>query len=265
MIYNVINQVAKESSKKQKEVILKVNESPVLKEILYDTYNEFITYGVKKIDKPEMVGINTLMNDYDIVSPLLKALSQRELTGNKAKETIKSVMHTFTAEDQIIIGRIIGRDMEGGFSASTVNKVWSGLIPEFNVALAERYDKHPQLLTYDNNWLCSRKLDGCVHKDTIIELEKYGKIKIGDAFDKKIEDNVKSFNVITGEVEYKKILGYFKNGDDINEDGYQWFCITLEDNTMITLTGNHLVWLPKLNCYRRVDELTDEDYFLVES
>ncbi len=55
-----------------------------------------------------------------------------------------------------------------------------------------------------------------------------------------------------------------KNGNDINENGkYEWFEIQLEDNTKIKLTGNHRVWIPKLDCYRRVDQLTCNESFLV--
>ena len=37
----------------------------------------------------------------------------------------------------------------------------------------------------------------------------------------------------------------------------------LEDGTKLTITGNNPVWLPTLNCYRRVDELKQGDYVLM--
>ena len=39
--------------------------------------------------------------------------------------------------------------------------------------------------------------------------------------------------------------------------------IELEDGTKLTITGNNPVWLPTLNCYRRVDELKQGDYVLM--
>jgi DNA ligase-1 len=162
MLFDIISKVASESKKKQKEVLLKENESEVLKEILYYTYNSFITYGIKSID---FEGINSgnknLIDNWEPVKELLDKLAERRLTGNAARDEIINVASMYVSDEQTMIKRIINRDMEAGFSESTVNKVWEGLIPVFDVALAERYDKFPQLLTFDGAWLLSRKLDGC--------------------------------------------------------------------------------------------------------
>jgi hypothetical protein len=51
------------------------------------------------------------------------------------------------------------------------------------------------------------------------------------------------------------------------QDGpVKWFKITLENGiTMPPLTGNHLVWLPNLQCWRRVDALKVGDKLLQDN
>jgi intein/homing endonuclease len=55
-----------------------------------------------------------------------------------------------------------------------------------------------------------------------------------------------------------------KNMDDINENTHQWYEIELEDGRKIKITGNHNVFIPEIECYRRVDELTGDEEFLID-
>ena len=98
------------------------------------------------------------------------------------------------------------------------------------------------------------KLDGCVSGDTLIETN-IGQVKILDIVEKNIQCEVKTYNELTKTTEFKPILNRMKNGVDINEPQIQWYKITLDDGRVIKITGNHLVYLPKLKCWRRADEL----------
>lgn len=161
LISDIINEIASEASKKKKELLLKQYESYELKDILLYTYNSFWTFGIKKIDNTTSEGDLTVLENWFDIRDLLLKLIRRELTGNAAKDKISELMAKFTFSEQDIIRRIINRDMEAGFSESTINRVWQNHIPVFDVALAERYDKAPELLTFDSTWFCSRKCDGC--------------------------------------------------------------------------------------------------------
>jgi hypothetical protein len=48
-----------------------------------------------------------------------------------------------------------------------------------------------------------------------------------------------------------------------NETENQWYEIETETGEIIRLTESHRVFLPKLNCYREVKYLTDEDVFVI--
>jgi DNA ligase-1 len=259
MLFNIINEVAKESSKKNKQLILKKHESEVLKDVLLYTYNDFWTYGIKKLDLPVETGDNSLLEDWKYVKILLDRLKSRNLTGNAARDFILDLMKAYSVEEQIIIQRIIKRDMEAGFSASTINKVWPKLIPEFLVALAERYDKNPQLLTFDKKWLCSRKLDGVrcitiIYEGTIRFYSRKGiEFFTLDVIKKEIEKNI---NCLV-EIHVPDILsnGIVLDGemclvDDLGNDDFQGMMKLIKK-------GNSTIKNPK---YKVFDVLHLEDF-----
>jgi hypothetical protein len=108
-----------------------------------------------------------------------------------------------------------------------------------------------------NTALILEKLDGCCHKDTILITEN-GEMTICEICESKYSGKVLSFDLETNEPVYDEIVGY-----SVKKNINNWFEIELEDGTSVKLTGNHKVWLPNLECYRRVDELTEDDEFLL--
>lgn len=103
------------------------------------------------------------------------------------------------------------------------------------------------------------KLDGCCHENTILITED-GEMTIREMSETKYFGKVLAFDLETNEPMYDEIVDY-----SIKNNINNWFEIELEDGTSIKLTGNHKVWLPKLNCYRMVSELTEEDEFLLNT
>ena len=105
------------------------------------------------------------------------------------------------------------------------------------------------------------KLDGCLSFDTQI-ITKDGPLLIGEIVDKKLDIEVLSYNIKTKKQEFKKITNYAKNGVDLKEKSIKWYEIQLSNGESLKATGNHLVFLPKLHCWRRVDELIIDDILL---
>jgi ribosomal protein S8 len=101
------------------------------------------------------------------------------------------------------------------------------------------------------------KLDGCCHEDTILITED-GEMTIREICETEYSGKVLSFDLETNEPVYDEIVEY-----SVKKNINNWFEIELEDGTTVKLTGNHKVWLPNLECYRRVDELTEDDEFLL--
>lgn len=105
----------------------------------------------------------------------------------------------------------------------------------------------------------TEKMDGCCHEDVIIYTED-GEKTIKDICENKYFGNVICYNIDTDEIELKPIIGH-----SIKDNNDDWYEIELENGKSIILTGNHKVWLPSLNCYRKVEDLKgDEEFLLTE-
>lgn len=100
------------------------------------------------------------------------------------------------------------------------------------------------------------KRDGCCHGDVILITED-GEKTIKEICETNYNGKVLSFDINNNKAEFKEVEGVSIK-DNINN----WFEIEIENGTILKLTGNHKVWLPALNCYRRVDELDGIEEFL---
>lgn len=116
--------------------------------------------------------------------------------------------------------------------------------------LAHTYEDQLHKVTFPS--FIQPKLDGCVAGSTLIKTKEYGYKTIKWLVDNKITCKVLSMNK-NNKLEYKEIVHHFLNkntsGDVI------WYELEAESGEKIILTGNHPVYLPDLNCYRRVDQL----------
>lgn len=129
----------------------------------------------------------------------------------------------------------------------------------FEPMLAKKYEDHPvtQKMINDGKVYSSTKLDGCLSGETIVVTNK-GKKTLNQVYQSKINFKILSYNHSSEKLEFKNILNKMKN---LGEEK-QWYLIELEDGTKIKATGNHLFYVPEFDCYRRVDELSIENYLL---
>lgn len=112
---------------------------------------------------------------------------------------------------------------------------------------------HPKM-----RYVVQPKCDGCLEGNTILDTVEYGRITIAEIVDKKLNCHVKAVNHETNEIVFTKITNFSKK-DSINN----WYKLTLSDGKELYVTGNHKIYLPKLKCYRAVEELTEDDEFLI--
>jgi hypothetical protein len=106
-------------------------------------------------------------------------------------------------------------------------------------------------------WVVQEKVHGCLDPNTKLETLELGEITIGEIVDKKLSCHVKTYD--GNEIVYKKVTHW-----SIQEDLENWYEIETTDGRILYVTGNHLVFLPKLNCYRKVEELNGNEEFLVD-
>lgn len=134
-IFTLIELVAANPSKNAKIQILSDwkkdhPECSMLEEVLEATYNPFKVYGVQEKTAPK-IGAGEQDDFTSVTWGLLDKLLNRELTGFAALHALDEEMAKVTPEAGGLLRRILLKDMRAGFSESTTNKVFKGLIPEF--------------------------------------------------------------------------------------------------------------------------------------
>jgi DNA ligase-1 len=168
-----VEQMQATSSSLDKVEILK-NQSDFIKKVLEYTYNPYKQYNVtSKTCKKNNKLRNTFGGD---IFQLLDSLNNRLYTGHEAISYVNGFISTpgdipgnsdpvrivHYSEYANLIYNIIDKDLKIRAGAKVLNKAIPGLIPEFNVALAQNYE--PKLASFgedaDETWYASRKLDG---------------------------------------------------------------------------------------------------------
>ena len=149
-----IDEMQATSSSLDKVAILK-KQSNYIQGILEFTYNPYKQYHVTS---------KTCIKNKDIVTPyfgktifdLLDDLTTRHMTGHAAIGAVNYFINK-NLEYKDIIYNILDKDLKIRTGAKVINKAFPGLIPEFNVALAQNYDGK---CDWNDSWYASRKLDG---------------------------------------------------------------------------------------------------------
>jgi hypothetical protein len=254
------------STTQKKQILTEFLQERDVADLVRYTYDPFKKFhvsskNVKKLEKTVKPKNSYAMNTEGFMQ-MLDDMSSGTLSGHNAASEILGWVHDLPDQfDSDIIYRIIDKDLKCRVNASLINKAHKGLIDEFKVALAETYK--PERDEIGEDWFVSRKLDGCLHGDTIVEFEDGTIETIKNVVSKRIDKNIKSYNHKTKEIEYKPILGWYKNVDDIKESDYEWFEIETDNGGVVRLTGNHRIWIDNLGCYRRVDQLNGDEVVLM--
>ena len=173
-VNNFISRMNLSTSQNNKVDIIK-NSSGIIRRLLFYTYNPYKQYNIKPknlIKNDSKFNINTT---YKNVFTLLDDLSERKITGNEAiRETNGFIKNNSELEDLLYL--ILDRNLKIRVSVKLINKALPGLIPTFNVALANKYDnKTKKKVDFKKDvWYVSRKLDGV---RCLIMVDEKGKAK----------------------------------------------------------------------------------------
>jgi len=134
-IYQIIESIAAIGSTKAKQQILEDNKTnEVLKNTFLYTENPRFNFYIKV----EVSNISDGVNDISMSTfTQLDKLINREYTGNAARRFVDGMMSQLTQEAQIILARIINKDLRCNCGTSISNKVWKDLIPEYPMMLAQ--------------------------------------------------------------------------------------------------------------------------------
>jgi ATP-dependent DNA ligase len=140
MIYPIIQEIKADSSKNAKIAILtKHKDNQLLQDVIVACYSPYVQYYIRKI--PAYTKATKATIKLDAALDMLSALSDRTVTGAAAKAHLVNILESLSFDDAYIVERIIKKSMDAGFSESTANKVWKGLVPTYPCLLAKGCDE----------------------------------------------------------------------------------------------------------------------------
>lgn len=153
-ILNILNEMSLTSSRIEKEKILKREfYNDLLKKTFYTCYSPDLTFWIQKT--PEIAHNLDRMDLNYAINQLVDKIATRTVTGNAAIELYQALLSSLPADDAEVLRRIVIRDLRCGVNTPTINKIWAGLIPTYELMLAETDPKRLVFPCYVQN-----KFDG---------------------------------------------------------------------------------------------------------
>lgn len=223
--FDVLSKIGSVSSTNAKQDILReYGSNDVLKTLLFSAYNPFVQYNIKKIPVPvdDCTGDSPTEKNYSSFLTLLVWLSKREVTGNAAIQELSEFLENCCPEEYLWYTRVIEKDLDIGMADKGINKVFKGLIPVYEVLLAEKIpadglnlDTPKVLKMLPKRIVCQYKIDGYrlnVHVPLV------GAVKICTRNGKE----VKGYNDLEQEAASILPKGYVYDGEIVDPALFDW-------------------------------------------
>jgi len=260
------------SSSLDKVEILK-QQPEFIKKILEYTYNPYKQYYVTSKTCKKNSDLCDPNKIHDTIFGLLDDLTNRVYTGHDAIAMVNSFVAQNPGYEDLIYN-IIDKDLKIRAGAKVLNKAWPGLIPTFNVALAQSYDGK---CDWNDEWFASRKLDG-VRCLAVVDAE--GKCTLYSRMGKefttlnKVKEAIEATNIINtvfdgeiclvdenGDEDFQGVMKQLRRKDhQIKNPAYMMFDM-LSNKEFNDCKGNEILenrlhklrsWCPEMN-YDRDD------------
>lgn len=140
-INSILELVGSDASRNHKIATLTTHTTnATLRQVVFLAYDPFTQFYIRKIPvyttKPKI----DFMTLPEAMSQLF-TLSSRLLTGNAGIDHLKFLLEHTSADDAKVLEKIIQKDLRAGFSGSTANKIWPGLIKEYPVMLCSPFEQ----------------------------------------------------------------------------------------------------------------------------
>jgi DNA ligase-1 len=158
---NKFLEVMNMSSSSNDKVSIMSKASDNVRKVLFYTYNNYMQYNITPKVLAKRKDLCNTQTKFVNIFDLLDSLNQRLITGHKAiEETNGFILNNPEYENLMTL--ILDRNLKIRASVKLINKACPGLIPTFNVALANKYDeKTKKKVDFEKDvWYVSRKLDG---------------------------------------------------------------------------------------------------------
>ena len=158
-VESILEQVASTDSRNKKMAILKANqENTLLQKVLNYTYCPYKIYGFgkKSLEGVDSLGMDMVQSRFTSIFELLDYLVTVNANNQVKNEVIQFLAATPPKLRDLYV-RMILKDIRAGITEGSVNKVWKGLVPQFKVMLAKKYEGK---LKDDTKFILTTKEDG---------------------------------------------------------------------------------------------------------
>ena len=161
------------SRKHKQDVLTKYKDDEVIQRYLKINYDPYTVYGIstkkltKKVRVPEFFHARTVFELFDYLTEHNTGTD----TDVAACQEILYVASELDVELEYILMDLICKDLSTGADSKTINSVIPGLIPTFNVQLAEKYFDKPERVE-GKKFALTMKIDG----GRIIALKENGSV-----------------------------------------------------------------------------------------
>lgn len=163
-VWGMVRDLRATSSTKDKEGIIvdycghNTASANFAKNILRYTYHPSWQYYITSDNLKKKNSLRGKL--YENFFDLLDDLKSRKITGHDAIGAVHSFIDSQANKSNIeeLIYCIIDKDLKTRAGDKIINKAIPDWIPEFSVALAEKYE--PKLVDWKDGWYVSRKIDG---------------------------------------------------------------------------------------------------------
>ena len=159
-IKKFINDISSTTSSNEKVDLIR-HCTDNTRKILYYTYNTYMQYNITPRVLDKRKDLCNKHTKFESIFDLLNSLNYRNITGHKAIEETNGFIFKYPElKDTLYL--VLDRNLKIRASVKLINKALPGLIPTFNVALANKYDeKTKKKVDFKKDvWYVSRKLDG---------------------------------------------------------------------------------------------------------
>ena len=134
----VVHQLAACSKTNDKRQIIQLNlmANPAFGEVLSYALDPYRVYGFQSVTfrLPEAPAEG--FGGWNVTKAVLHKLSNREWTGDEAKQGVIALMTKMSSSERTLFTRILCKDLRCGVGATLVNSVQAGLVPSFGIMLA---------------------------------------------------------------------------------------------------------------------------------
>ncbi len=145
LVSDILEQIKNVPGSNAKKEILQAHaENDSLKKALKFGLDNFVPFHVVKVPKVKAEDRSVGKNETDrwnMFFDCAQICADRYHTGNAAVEILYRALSTATPEEEKWMRKILKKHLAIGASTKTVNKVFPGLIPTFDVALAQKFEE----------------------------------------------------------------------------------------------------------------------------